>query len=294
MRNTPFDEVSGQPQGPYSVASFPFNDDMLALAVILALAFLFVLEIRRPFLRPGLKALKNSYFTNVVTFLFNDITLSILSIPTLFLLAHPLSGFGLLSPMEDGFLKYALTFVLLDLALYAWHYATHHVDALWLFHRVHHSDRVLNVTTGLRFHLGELFLETLVRLAFIALIGVSAQMVLVSQTLITIFVLFHHTNITFRGERQVAWLFIVPSLHRLHHSVLRSEHDSNYGAVFSVWDRFLGTLREQEPTAIGLTDVGEQDFADLLKFGLPQPIASGWLPKLAGSIKAAVRRASYS
>jgi sterol desaturase/sphingolipid hydroxylase (fatty acid hydroxylase superfamily) len=157
-----------------------------------------------------------------------------LSIPALYLVAQQFAGMGLLSDMPDGFAKYALSFVLLDLAMYGWHYLTHHFDWLWRFHRVHHSDLTLNVTTGLRFHLAELLMEALVRVLFIAVIGVDPGVVLFTQTLITLFVLFHHTNITFPNEREWSWVFIVPRLHRVHHSALREEHDSNYGAVFSL------------------------------------------------------------
>ncbi|MFM8332435.1 MAG: sterol desaturase family protein [Candidatus Methylumidiphilus sp.] len=241
--------------------------DILALAFIGCLLLCVALEWRRPCLRPGKKSLKHSYLTNLSTFLLNDITLSLLSIPSLYFIAQQMPGDGLLSGLDDGPAKWALTFLLLDFTLYAWHYATHHFDTLWIFHKVHHSDRVYNVTTGLRFHFGELFLEVLLRVAFIGIMGVSAETVLVCQTVITLFVLFHHTNTHFAGERLLSKLFIVPCLHRTHHSTLRSEHDSNYGAVFSFWDRLFGTLIEREPKAIGLHGVDEQGWLDLVKYG---------------------------
>ncbi|MCK7574553.1 MAG: hypothetical protein MZV65_00560 [Chromatiales bacterium] len=102
--------------------------DTLALALVLFLFLCLALEFHRPFYRPGLANLKHSYLTNICTFLFNDITLSLLSIPTLYFIAQQFAGLGLLSSMPDGPFKYLLTFVLLDLALYAWHYATHQID----------------------------------------------------------------------------------------------------------------------------------------------------------------------
>lgn len=240
-------------------------DDLLALIFVAFLIACVRLEFRHPFLRPGLKTLKKSYLTNIFTYLFNDLTLSFLSIPSLFFVARQFSGVGLLSSLGDGPLKYVITFVLLDLTMYTWHYTTHHVDALWTFHKVHHSDKTLNVTTGLRFHMGELIMEVLVRVAFIGIWGVDPNVILVSQTLITLFVLFHHTNVKFPGEDYISSVLIVPSLHRVHHSVLREEHDSNYGAVFSFWDRLFGTLKMQEPTDIGLYDVDEKYLETLLK-----------------------------
>ncbi len=241
------------------------TDDLLALIFVLFLVACVRIEFRHPFLRPGLKVLKKSYVNNIFTYIFNDLTLSLLSIPSLFFIAQQFSGYGLLSSFEDGTLKYLITFLMLDLTMYVWHYTTHHIDALWTFHKVHHSDKTLNVTTGLRFHIGELFMEVLVRVAFIGIWGVSPDVILVSQTMITLFVLFHHTNITFPGEHLLAKVFIVPSLHRVHHSVLRVEHDSNYGAVFSFWDRLFGTLKSQEPTAIGLNGVDEKHLENFVK-----------------------------
>jgi len=243
------------------------SDDLLAVAFLVFLAVLLMLEKRRPYSRTSIKLLKNSYLTNLCTFLFNDVTLSLLSIPSLYYVARQFSGDGLLSGMEDGPAKFLLCFLLLDFTLYAWHYATHHIDMLWTVHKVHHSDKACNVTTGLRFHLGELILEVLVRVAFVGLAGVAAEVVLVNQAIITLFVLFHHSNIRFSGERLLSTLFIVPALHRLHHSVLRSEHDSNYGAALSVWDRLFGTLKLAEPKAIGLQGVDEQGLVDLVRYG---------------------------
>lgn len=243
------------------------TDDLLALVFVLALVGCAQLEFRHPFLRPAGRTLKQSYFTNVCTYLFNDVTLSLASIPSLYLVAQQFSGHGLLGVLPEGPLQWLVSFVLLDLCLYAWHYATHHFDALWIFHKVHHSDRSFNVTTGLRFHMGELVLEVLVRVLFIAVTGVDAEVVLINQALISLFVLFHHANIVLPHESLISRLIIVPQLHRMHHSTLRVEHDSNYGAVLSIWDRLFGTLREGEPQAIGLAEVDEQRFADLIRYG---------------------------
>jgi len=262
-------------------------EDLLALVFITAVVACAHLEYRQPFLRPGLRTLKHSYFTNVCTYLFNDVTLSLLSIPSLYLVAQQFSGRGLLSFLPEGPVQWLVTFLLLDLSLYAWHFATHHFDWLWLFHKVHHSDRSFNVTTGLRFHMGELILEVFVRVAFIAVTGVDAELVLFNQALISLFVLFHHTNVTFPHEALLSRVIIVPRLHRMHHSDLREEHDSNYGAVLSIWDRLFGTLREGEPHAIGLREVDEQRFADLIKYGFTSRNAFRRASKLVESTEEA-------
>lgn len=248
------------------------SDEFYILVFMIVLGTAIWLEKRRPCLKPPTETLKNSYLTNLSTFIFNDITLSLSSIPSLYYAAHWFGGHGLLSEMANGLPKFLLAFILLDFTLYVWHYATHHVDSLWIFHKVHHSDKVLNVTTGLRFHIGELFMEVLVRVAFIASMGIDADTVLFCQTIVTLFVLFHHTNITFPNEQVLSNVFIVPRLHRLHHSMLREEHDSNYGAVFSIWDRIFGSLKEHEPAAIGLKGVDEQHFLDLVFYGFTSRI----------------------
>ncbi len=274
-------------------ASLPISDDVLALIVIISLLVLAIIEFRRPYLQPGIRVIKDSYLTNLTLFLFNDITLSLLSIPALYLAAQQFEGFGLLSGLPDGPGKYLISFVLLDLAMFGWHYLSHHSDWLWKFHRVHHSDMTLNVTTGLRFHMAELLLEALVRVVFIALIGVTAGVVLFTQTLISIFVLFHHTNITFPHEKEWARIFIVPRLHRVHHSILREEHDSNYGAVFSFWDRLFGTLKDKEPVAIGLVDAEVVSIQDILKKGFRFRSHEISLGVLLDYIQDTLRRGNY-
>lgn len=244
------------------------TEDLLTLGFVSVLTLCIALELRRPFLRRSLGAVKQSYRTNMATFLFNEFTLSLLSIPSLYYIADTFSGLGLLSGLERGPVKFLLSFVLLDLVMYAWHYVMHHDDMAWVLHKVHHSDPNLNVTTGLRCHVGELALEVVVRAAFIMAVGVDAATFLVGQGIICLFTLLHHTNTTLPGEKWLSWIIITPRLHRVHHSVLRAEHDSNYGAVFSVWDRLFGTLQEREPTAIGLADGGDRGFIELLKYGL--------------------------
>jgi hypothetical protein len=83
--------------------------------------------------------------------------------------------------------------------------------------------------------------------------------------------MFHHTNISFKGEKLLGYVIIVPYLHHTHHSTERCEHDSNYGAVLSLWDRLFGTLIEQNPAEIGIKENSPQDLVNLIKFGLTLP-----------------------
>jgi sterol desaturase/sphingolipid hydroxylase (fatty acid hydroxylase superfamily) len=160
-----------------------------------------------------------------------------------------------------------ISFILLDLTVYLWHWANHKFSFLWMFHKVHHSDNSLNVSTAIRFHMGELFLTVVVKSAFIVVIGIEAEVVLASELVITLFEVFHHANISFKGEKLLSTMIIVPCLHRTHHSARRVEENSNYGIVFSVWDRAFGTIKEVVPERVGLRNVRDQNFLELLKFG---------------------------
>ena len=243
--------------------------ETLLACFFLALLTLMWAEKKRPRVSPPGKLMKRSYLTNLETFVFNDVTLSLMQIPALYLVAAAYSDRGLLSDMENGPVKFAIAFLLLDLVMYGWHVLSHHCDWLWIFHRVHHSDRSMNVTTALRYHPGELVLEALLRAVFIIVVGVDTETVLACQGVMSLFILFHHSNIGLPGERWLSLVFIVPGIHRLHHSVIRAEHDSNYGAVLSIWDRMFGSLRLTEPKALGLYGVDEDTFASILRDVLP-------------------------
>lgn len=228
----------------------------------------FAWELRKPWRAFSRRSLGRSYSSNLATFLFNDIILSLLSLPSLFYVAQNYSGHGLLSQMPDGLAKALIAFILLDLMMYGWHVANHRCELLWRFHKVHHSDTTLNVTTGLRFHLGELGLTVLLKAGFIVLVGVSVELAVLNEVILSCFVLFHHTNASLWGEKVLGLLFIMPWQHRLHHSTLRAEHDHNYGGALVLWDKLFGTLGEGEPEAIGLKNVQEQGFWGMLRFGV--------------------------
>lgn len=235
---------------------------LVVIATLLAIEAPLIRRERRP------KEYRQSYLANFGSLLLNDVLLSLLSVSSLWMLASRFAGHGLLSGIESGGVKALAAFIFLDLTLYLWHRANHHFEWLWLFHKVHHSDRVMNVSTAFRLHFGEVFLTALLKAVFIVAVGVDASLVLANEALITLWVLFHHTPVRFRGERWLGRMFTMPYLHRAHHSSLRAEHDANYGAALSLWDRLFGTLREAEPRALGLRDVPGQNLFELLRFGL--------------------------
>jgi sterol desaturase/sphingolipid hydroxylase (fatty acid hydroxylase superfamily) len=149
----------------------------------------------------------------------------------------------------------------LDFASYFWHRANHEVAALWRFHRVHHSDPSFTVSTGLRFHPGELLLSLPVRLLAVVLLGAPAAGVLAFEAVFAFANLIEHGDIDLppRLERGVGRLVVTPALHRLHHSRLPAERDRNFGTILIVWDRLLGTYRPSSSAArvaVGLDETG--------------------------------------
>jgi len=250
------------------LAGLGFADgDINIMGALTAFAILFSLEIVWGHQEQSKAAIRQSYLTNLGLFIVNDFALSLLSVSSLLLLAQRWSHWGLLGLMMDSFWKGLWSFVLLDLTLYLWHRANHGLAWLWGFHKVHHSDRCMNVSTAFRLHFFEVLLGTLVKAVFIMMVGVNASTVMMNEMVITLFVMFHHANISFKAEAWLGRLLIVPSLHRLHHSAIRKEHDTNYGAVLSCWDSLFGSLSHGEPGAIGLKNIKPMGLLELLQFG---------------------------
>ncbi|MEQ1559401.1 MAG: sterol desaturase family protein [Methyloglobulus sp.] len=230
---------------------------------ILAFIALVVMEKLKPYRRFTNNIDKASFVTNTTTFLFNNIILTALRATSLFFVAQQFSSFGLLSGMGNNPVKWVFAFLLYDLAIYAWHVASHKYEFLWRFHKVHHSDKSFNASTGFRFHVFDLFLEIPYKCLFVILIGVDAYLVLAIETIQLFFIFFHHSNITFNHEKQLSEYIITPYLHRTHHSTLRSEHDSNYGIVLAFWDKLFDTRKEVVPEKIGLDIIVAENFLQL-------------------------------
>lgn len=165
---------------------------------------------------------------------------------------------GLLQAFDlPGWLQVLLGVLILDFFIYLWHLLTHMLPFLWRFHRVHHSDPNMDVTTANRFHLGEFLVTGLIRLGVIYTFGIGLAAYVLFEILVNLAVQFHHSSIRVPAWFERLWvvLFVPPFLHRIHHSIKVPEQNSNYGVIFSLWDRMLGTLKrevDQESIVIGL------------------------------------------
>ncbi len=155
-------------------------------------------------------------------------------------------GIGLFNALAwPAWLEFTLAVVAFDLAIWAQHLVTHKVPLFWRFHRVHHADRDVDVTTGFRFHPVEILASMLLKIGLVYLLGPSALAVLAFEVLLNGTALFNHANLRLprRLDALLRAVLVTPDMHRVHHSTLRREHDSNYGFALSVWDRIFGTYR---------------------------------------------------
>jgi sterol desaturase/sphingolipid hydroxylase (fatty acid hydroxylase superfamily) len=174
-------------------------------------------------------------------------------------------GWGLLHllPLPDA-LAALLALVLLDLAIYAQHVATHAVPALWRLHRVHHADLDLDTTSGVRFHPLEIALSMLWKIAVVAALGAPPGAVIAFEVLLNASALFNHANVRLSERTDAAlrrWI-VTPDMHRVHHSVLPAETDSNYGFNLSCWDRWFGTYRAAPAAGHEAMQIGLAAFRD--------------------------------
>lgn len=154
-----------------------------------------------------------------------------------------------------------LAMLALDFAIWAQHWAFHHVPWLWRLHRVHHADRDLDATTALRFHPLEIALSVFIKATTVFVLGAPVAAVIFFEVLLNACAIFNHANTSLPApvERLVRLVLVTPDLHRIHHSTLRAEHDSNFGFCLSVWDRLFSLLRKDaiggdRAMSIGLID----------------------------------------
>lgn len=189
-------------------------------------------------------------------------------------------GFGLFSWLGmPSWARIAAGLILLDVTIYAQHWVMHRVPILWRFHRVHHTDRDVDVTTALRFHPGEIALSMGLKMAFVVAFAIPASAVVIFEVILNATAMFNHANTHLpRSLEPIVRAFLVtPEMHRIHHSTLRAETDSNYGFNLSLWDRLFGTYRAQAmhpDFALGLAHYQTAE-PNNARFALLLPFQSG-------------------
>ena len=165
-----------------------------------------------------------------------------------------------------------LSIVILDFAIYLQHVASHHIPILWRLHRVHHSDRDIDVTTAVRFHPIEIGLSMLYKVAIVIALGVPVFAVFLFEVILNACAMFNHSNIKLPLwlDQVLRRIIVTPDMHRVHHSIRESETNSNYGFNLSIWDMAFRTYKSQP-----------KDGHDKMTIGLPyyqdsNPTKLGW------------------
>lgn len=155
---------------------------------------------------------------------------------------------------EPTVIAVILSFLALDCLMYWWHRAMHEIPAAWKFHRVHHTDRSMNVTTAFRFHIGESLASRIPQLMLIYFLGIPLEAFLIYETAFVVCVMFHHSNINLsqKWDALLQPIIITPNLHRVHHSDKVSETNSNYSSFFTFWDVLFGSLCQHSPHTVHL------------------------------------------
>jgi sterol desaturase/sphingolipid hydroxylase (fatty acid hydroxylase superfamily) len=174
-------------------------------------------------------------------------------------------GWGLLNNLAlPLWMKIAVAILLLDLAIYLQHVMFHAVPALWRLHRMHHADLDFDVTTGARFHPIEILLSMGLKLAVVAALGAPAAGVLLFEIALNATAMFNHGNLRLpQGvDHVLRWIVVTPDMHRVHHSAVPNETNSNFGFNLPWWDRLLGTYRAQPAAGHEGMTIGLDGFRD--------------------------------
>lgn len=223
--------------------------------------------------------------TNVGLLIANTLIVRLVSTTSLVGLAFYAAdqGWGALNVTAGPvWLEFIVAVVILDLVLYAQHRVLHWLPWLWRLHSVHHADSAFDVTTGVRFHPGEIIVSLAIKALAVIVVGASPMATLVFEILLSSASLFTHANLALppRFEAGLRQLIVTPEMHRVHHSHDPEEHNRNYGFLLSAWDRWFGSYRGEAalPQArmhIGLGDVPEieaQKLGAMLALPFKRPV----------------------
>ncbi len=264
------------------------------LACGLALGALFIAERRRPLRRqkePGPERVGRNLTIGLLAGMTTAAAEMPIVAPVQQLAERRRLGLLRRIPMPRA-LRVVLGFLLLDYTLFLWHRLNHRSPWLWRFHAVHHIDRDLDSTTGVRFHAGELAMASGFRALQVLLLGVDRGTLRVWQQLLLLSVLFHHSNLELPAavEQRLNTVMVTPRMHGVHHSTRPDETDSNFSSLLSWWDRLHGSLRldvAQSQVTIGVAGFADpEDVTLAASLALPfvadprlQPPADAVLPR---------------
>ena len=246
----------------------------LRLSLLLGLAGLFLALERVAPIRAPVQSKLHHVSTNLVIFGGNSLVAQLPVGWVLLLWSSRVDSeaWGLLPQLRlEPISQVILSVILLDLIYYGAHRINHLVPFLWRFHRAHHSDLDVDVTTSVRFHLDEVLITTGIKGLSVLALGVSPVGFLVSETALLAAGQFQHSNIRLPAvlERWLRLIIVTPPMHWIHHSRRSAEHNTNYGTMFSGWDRWFGTYFmgvQQSQISVGLDEYPAPEDVNLLRF----------------------------
>jgi sterol desaturase/sphingolipid hydroxylase (fatty acid hydroxylase superfamily) len=192
-------------------------------------------------------------------------------------------GWGFLNHVSMPYwLKVTMGVVLLDLAIYLQHAGFHGLPSLWRLHMMHHSDLDFDVTTGVRFHPLEVLLSMGIKMVAVFLAGIPALGVLIFEVLLNATSLFNHGNVRLAAplDRLLRFFVVTPEMHRVHHSVIIRETNSNFGFNLPWWDRLFGTYQGQPAAGHIKMTIGLSQFRDAQRLTLPRLLLLPFIGKI--------------
>lgn len=208
---------------------------------------------------------KSRWFTNLSLIIIDSIALRI-ALPIFAMGVAVIAqekSWGLLNLIDwPLWLELLIAFIILDMLIYWQHVASHRFSLLWQLHKVHHADRDIDTTTGVRFHPIEIILSMLYKMLCIILLGPSVIAVFIFEVILNACALFNHANLRLpqKVDAFLRWFIITPDVHRVHHSAIEKETNSNYGFCLSIWDRVFKSYIDQPKDGHKQMTIGLSEF----------------------------------
>ena len=253
------------------------SDTILRLTFFLSILIILIMaEILLP-KKKRIHNRKDRWITNGLITLINTASVNIIHI------AIPLIAIVAAIDVSNGkmglfniinfpiWIEIILTVIILDFIIWGQHLLSHKIPFVWRFHRMHHTDRDLDVTTAVRFHPFEIIFSMFIKITSIYILGASAIAVIIFEIMLNGMAMFNHANlrIPFRIENILRKFIVTPDLHRIHHSIYIDEHNKNFGFSLSIWDKIFKCYLDQPRD-------GHKDMKLGLKWQNDKPTKLGW------------------
>ncbi len=241
-----------------------------SLAIVSSIVIFGILETLVPFFQYRQNPIKR-VIHNLILGLINFLVVNLTVILILNSLWKPTLWRGLFYDINLPWLHFILSFLLLDLYMYTWHRLIHTWGFAWRFHKVHHTDRWMNISTAYRFHTGEVIVANIPKIGLIYLLGITPNAWILYESLFAVSLVFHHSNfaLPFKIDKFLSYFIVTPNYHRAHHCQLTKYLNTNYTSLLTIWDLiFQSRYYPPQPETIQLgisEETRDLNFISLLK-----------------------------